>query len=142
MLGLAATVALVSGCSLIEPFQPPEKVTASDVDGDWHTDNGDGKRTELELRADGSFTWSGVPGGLRDDFPETAKLHWENRTDYVGTWSVEESLMWAQPVVKVSCRIPNGWWGFELTFEGRGPDRRLMYWVGDPDMADRLKFHR
>lgn len=134
--------AVLTGCSFFLPPLPPGEVAVSDIVGSWHSDNGDGKRTELELRPDGTLTWSAVPGGLFDDFPETAKLRWENRTDYVGTWSVEDSATWAQPVVEVSCRIPDGEWGFELVIDGRGPERRLVYWIGDPDMADRLKFQR
>ncbi|WP_285248863.1 hypothetical protein [Pseudarthrobacter sp. efr-133-R2A-89] len=136
-----APAAVLPGCGRAG-VDPPGDVSAADVEGSWHTDNGDGRRTELVLRPDGTLTWSGVPDGLRDDLPETAKLRWETRTDYEGTWSVEQSTSWYQPVVKVQCKIAGGWWGFELTFEGRGPGRQLMYWIGDPDSADRLKFRR
>ncbi|WP_455834089.1 hypothetical protein [Pseudarthrobacter siccitolerans] len=144
-LGLASAALLMGGCSLLEPPQPPEKVTAADVSGHWHTVNGDGKRTDLELRSDGSFTWSGVPNGVLEPFASSGTLDWGNRTDHEGKWSVEPTLSGGPEnllAVRMKGKMQNGIRQFELSIEGRGSGRILYWWLGDPDNADRLKFRR
>jgi hypothetical protein len=144
-LGLVSTAVLMTGCSLLEPPQPPEKVTAADVAGHWHTDNGDGKRTDLELSSDGSFTWSGVPDGVLEPFASSGTLDWGNRTDHEGKWSVEPTLSGGPEkllAVRMEGKMQDGVRRFELSIEGRGSGRILYWWLGDPDNADRLKFRR
>lgn len=143
-LGLASTAVLMSGCSLLDPPQPPEKVTAADVAGDWHTDSGDGKRTDLALRSDGSFTWSGVPEGIFEPFASSATLDWGNRTDHEGKWAVEPTLLGPENylAVMMDSKMENGIRRFELNIEGRGSGRILYWWLGDPDNVDRLEFRR
>lgn len=144
-LGLVVCAMLLTGCSLFEVPIPANDVQAAEVEGTWHTDNGPGKRTQLELRPDGTAAWTGVPGGVFDGFASTLSLDWKNPKDYYGTWALEQDQGPAgddYQIVRLRIDIESKPWGFWLYVMGPTNGRSLYQWLGDPDNADRLTFRR
>ncbi|SDS88723.1 hypothetical protein SAMN04489743_1119 [Pseudarthrobacter equi] len=144
-LGLVVCGMLLTGCSLFEVPIPANDVQAAQVEGNWHTDHGQGKRTQLELRPDGTADWTGVPDGVFDGFASTLSLDWNSRTDYHGTWALEQDQGPAGDdyrIVHFRIDIENRPWGYWLYVMGPTDGRSLYQWLGDPDSADRLTFRR
>ncbi|MCP1413674.1 hypothetical protein [Paenarthrobacter sp. A20] len=142
-IGALAAVIPVGGCALYLPtFQPPEELQASMVIGTWRSRHED-DATDIAFRDNGTFDWTDAPGGVFADWPSSKNLDWTARLSYSGEWKVAKSsgTPW-EMTVHMSPKFPAGAFGFELFTEGRGKDRRLVIWLGDPDQVDKLVFTR
>lgn len=132
---VAALLAL-AGCSM---FQRTEPVAMADLSGLWHSEGPENHSTTLDLRTDGTFEWAGVPAETFAFPGSAAKLNWDIRTTYRGTWSTERrsSGTWA-----AFLDIPGVMGHLPFDVEGRGSERTLHHYLGDPDMYDGFNFRR
>ena len=136
----AVAVLMASGCSALEE---PKNVQESDFFGSWHSNGGGQNTTTMDFRGDGTFEWSGVPRGVSDVWATSGKLDWDNRTSYEGKWTIEPDLLFPdKSVIELDPDVPQDSRSFGLFIEGNGSGRTLYYSLGDPDLADRLTFHR
>lgn len=135
-LGGIVALAALSGCSM---FQRPEPVKMADLTGLWRSEDPENRSTTLDLRADGKFEWARVPAETFASPASTAKLNWDIRTTFQGTWSTKRksSGSWS-----AFLDIPGVAGSLSFGIEGRGSDQTIHHYLGDPDMYDGFVFYR
>ena len=134
VIGLAAVIALLAGCSLLGGAT----YKSSDFTGQWKHVSGS-HSSSLTLNSDGTFVVASVPlqvFPVNGQSPEAKPLDWSTTTTLHGSWEFRRDTE------DIYLDITEGNRGAILLIRASGSTMRLSESLGDPDALIFFDFDR